>query len=288
MYAHQVIESLNVQTKSTPSAKYKELCQKMVNKIKEAQKFNTMDLSEYNHNAKSQIGTRCFCGDSCVRMPYQKIWIDYSASGSNVVDNGDIKSTKRGAYLKALQDDKHILAMFFTYVDTISTWLISPISLLIRQSPEIRNDDISGSPNVIYYNNYLPPDIANQKGKLIVKEFQDDIGIINFTLLFLNTKNIDTIDHEPPPKLNKSRKKKGKCPIFTYKTLVIKPTSKKQQEQEAQGLWNNRIHLCRGHFKEYTPEKPLFGKFTGRYWWQPSVRGRNTDGVVMKDYEVRT
>lgn len=103
----------------------------------------------------------------------------------------------------------------------------------------------------------------------------------------LSCRNITTIDHEPPSKLNKSRIKKGKQPLFTYKTLVIKPTSKRQHALEAQGLWENRIHLCRGHFKEYTEDKPLFGKLTGRYWWQPSVRGRKEKGVVLKDYEMR-
>jgi hypothetical protein len=114
-----------------------------------------------------------------------------------------------------------------------------------------------------------------------------DVSKTLFTFCsFLSCKNISTLDHDPPAKLNKKRAKKGKCPIFTYKTLVIKPTSKAQKDQEAQGLWENRIHLCRGHFKEYTPERPLFGKLTGRYWWQPSVRGRNREGIVMKDYKI--
>jgi hypothetical protein len=102
----------------------------------------------------------------------------------------------------------------------------------------------------------------------------------------LSCTNIATVDNHPPVKLNKSRKKKGKLPIYSYKTLVIVPVGKKQQNQEAQGLWNNRIHLCRGHFKDYTKEAPLFGKITGRFWWQPSVRGRNKNGIVIKDYKT--
>lgn len=111
---------------------------------------------------------------------------------------------------------------------------------------------------------------------------------LNFILMLLNCKNITTIEKQPPEKLNKKRAKKGKYPLFTYKKLVIKPTGKKQAAQEAQGLWENRVHLCRGHFKNYTEENPLFGKFTGRYWWPPSVRGNKKKGVVMKDYLVKT
>jgi hypothetical protein len=50
----------------------------------------------------------------------------------------------------------------------------------------------------------------------------------------------------------------------------------------------NRVHLCHGHFKNYTEGNPLFGKYTGRYWWQPFVRGNKKKGVVMKDYLVKS
>jgi len=40
--------------------------------------------------------------------------------------------------------------------------------------------------------------------------------------------------------------------------------------------------------KEYTQEHPLFGKLTGLYWWQPHVRGQNKEGIVMKDYAIKT
>ncbi len=33
------------------------------------------------------------------------------------------------------------------------------------------------------------------------------------------------------------------------------------------------IHLVRGHFKEYTPDKPLFGKIAGLFWWEPHLAG---------------
>jgi len=68
--------------------------------------------------------------------------------------------------------------------------------------------------------------------------------------------------------------------------LKIKAPGKKHKNGEAKDLYYNRIHLCRGHFKEYTKEKPLFGKYTGTYWWQPTMRGNKKKGVIHKDYEV--
>lgn len=112
------------------------------------------------------------------------------------------------------------------------------------------------------------------------------LGALNLTLMLLNTQNIGTERHSPPEKLNRARVRRNRQPKLTYYTLVLKrPT--KQGEATDKGLWDNRVHFCRGHFKYFTPEKPLFGHIVGRYWWQPQVRGRNKEGVVLKDYEVK-
>lgn len=107
----------------------------------------------------------------------------------------------------------------------------------------------------------------------------------------LNCKNITSTDTPPPDKLQKKRIKRGKVPMFTYKTLKILVPGKKQNhlkngKGQKDDIYYNRIHLCRGHFKTYTKEKPLFGRMTGTYWWQPSVRGNKKNGVIHKDYAV--
>jgi hypothetical protein len=47
------------------------------------------------------------------------------------------------------------------------------------------------------------------------------------------------------------------------------------------------LHICRGHFKSYTEDAPLFGKHTGTYWWADRVRGDRSRGRVEKDYAVK-
>jgi hypothetical protein len=112
---------------------------------------------------------------------------------------------------------------------------------------------------------------------------------IEKTVRLLNCKNIQTEKIQPPAKLNKKRIRSGKQSIFDYHILnLVLPSNKKRGYQEQQvPLSHNRVHLCRGHFKEYTKEHPLFGRHTGLYWWEPSVRGQNRDGVVMKDYNIK-
>jgi len=64
------------------------------------------------------------------------------------------------------------------------------------------------------------------------------------------------------------------------------PSSPKEYREKTIPLTHNRVHMCRGHFKEYTEDHRLFGKYTGLYWWQPYVRGQK-EGIVIKDYEVK-
>ena len=46
------------------------------------------------------------------------------------------------------------------------------------------------------------------------------------------------------------------------------------------------LHICRGHFKDYTRGRGLFGRFKGLYWWDSQVRGTAEKGIVVKDYRV--
>jgi hypothetical protein len=50
----------------------------------------------------------------------------------------------------------------------------------------------------------------------------------------------------------------------------------------------NSFHFCRSHFKTYTEEKPLFGKYVGDFWWDAHARGSIKKGLVTKDYKINS
>ena len=108
------------------------------------------------------------------------------------------------------------------------------------------------------------------------------------TISVINCNNVELIDIHPNKKRQKSRRKKNKLPLVSHKTLRIK--GKKSYAsgngQPSDQDTTNRVHLCRGHFKTFTDDNPLFGKYIGRYWWQPQVRGSKSQGLVNKDYQV--
>ena len=47
------------------------------------------------------------------------------------------------------------------------------------------------------------------------------------------------------------------------------------------------LHQVRGHFVNYSPERPLFGKYVGRYWRASHSRGSDSNGVVHSTYTIK-
>jgi hypothetical protein len=106
---------------------------------------------------------------------------------------------------------------------------------------------------------------------------------------FMHCKNVTIQSKELPVKLQKAREHRGKLPLFTFKTLEIKPMVKilkKEGQSETLGL-QRALHICRGHFKDFQ-EGPGLGKnhAHGLYWWDSQVRGNREIGAVIKDYKV--
>jgi hypothetical protein len=127
----------------------------------------------------------------------------------------------------------------------------------------------------------LPREVVEMGAAEIIRLFASFI-------YFLDTKNITAKTIRPDQKLVKSCLKKGKQPPFTYKILEVERPKTKSNAESATGTGTKqRLHLCRGHFREYTDEKPLFGKVTGRFWIPSHARGDEKLGTISKDYKIK-
>lgn len=110
-------------------------------------------------------------------------------------------------------------------------------------------------------------------------------------LSLMACKNVSTEDHTPPDRLSKRHRRKHGEPLVQFKTLVINTMgggARSASGRHDLGDGVTAMHLVRGHFKTFTSERPLLGRHVGTYWWSPMVRGKAEQGLVVKDYEVRT
>jgi len=283
---------------------YLEMQKACIKSIQESQKFHLSSVEGISEMGRSMEGKPMFMGDNGgVRLPYKKCWFDYFSDQPDDIPM-EKRSTKRGILAFEMSPDI-IWSVLFCYMNGYKRWTMEPASYLISVDKPIPNNKMVMEvlKSLAKFVGRTMPDFANSEGNLLLlpllnivkeeqfltlaKEDNEDLSTLNTALMLLSCNNIGTEKVLPPIQLNVKRIKNNKTPMFSYHILIIKPVGKRQ-ESIPQHLWTNRIHLRRGHFKTYTSENPLFGRITGRFWWQAHVAGRNKSGVVLKDYKIKT
>lgn len=315
MYGHHVVDDFNDLIKKPVKDKaYFDAVKSAVNSIKHAQHFF---LGSYNELiqplssfAEEQKETQVFLGSSSkyVRLPYKSCWFEFEDKSFTVGETMPVP--KRGLLVDELDFDL-FRVLIVNWVEQWRKWVLSPQIYMVlvgrtfgddleRTGKKVANAALRrGAPPAfldwLMKSNTYPMSVTDKQLSWDTAmgcraDDQRDLYVLNAALLLLNCKNIETEDNQPPSKLNRKRSKNGKQELFTYKTLALKLPSTRQDPHGNAGCNDNRvrIHLCRGHFKIFTDDAPLFGKHTGLYWWDPHVRGDKTKGLVVKDYTVKT
>lgn len=311
MFAHQVIEDL--QNKNNKIDKFYDywipFCIKL---IKKAQRIHVGDMYDLHSSFKSWDRKRTLFMDSpkYIRLPYDITWIDGTAENYPFCQSRGMTRVSKEAVLAVnlIPGNERFIACFiFSYIDHAKQWILFPMMFVISVGSYFTRNDVdivnkwigseqlqycgndAGNIKVLYLHSSYASSMTRDQFKIEVDSCQINLQLLDETLRLMNCKNITTENHKPPEALNKARRKKGKQELLTYKTLKLLLPGKKEKHDLVNDPTSehNRIHLCRGHFKEYTADAPLFGRITGLWWWQAHVRGQNKDGVVMKDYEIR-
>lgn len=301
MYAHKVVEWLGL-TQQAYGKKTEEFFEELSNTIDHATKFYCGNRSLYPiEHKKRQHETRFVAPD--LRLPFSVCWFDWDIDTSEV-KGGANESSRRAVLAIDIPKKGCWAAMSFFYSDTSKQWRSSFCWFFISRGCLWSNNEFRASVKIRgchrelsldeYESAILPlesvaTEVVIKKGYIDSAVLQDQADICDFeqVLKLFTCKNVTTQTTPAPAKLNKKRVKTGKLPIYEYKTLHITLPGKNKKNGMGQPIGTTqRLHMCRGHFKEYTEDAPLFGRFTGRYWWQPSVRGDKSKGEIKKDYVV--
>lgn len=115
------------------------------------------------------------------------------------------------------------------------------------------------------------------------------IGVLLTAVSFIHCKNIKLVPVEAPRKLVKARAKRGKPPYVKYHTLIIDPMKQilRQEGRATEQGVKRALHVCRGHFRTYSADRPLFGRVVGTVFVSQHRRGGIERGVVVKDYSIK-
>jgi hypothetical protein len=134
-------------------------------------------------------------------------------------------------------------------------------------------------------------DIENSEaGRIVERQVSRCLAPHAFAISLMHCKNIEVRDNEVPMSAkHRERDERNGIPRLIFKTLAVGPMlstrSINSVNHPSQSI-ERAFHICRGHFAEYTEEKPLFGKYAGRFWIEQHARGSKAAGIVQKDYRV--
>ena len=109
-----------------------------------------------------------------------------------------------------------------------------------------------------------------------------------FAISLMHCRNVSLRTVQPAQSVSRKAQRRRGHPLLRYQVLEISPMRRILDTEGAattKGL-GHALHICRGHFKTYTREAPLFGKHVGRYWWPDVARGTPARGAVTSDYRV--
>jgi hypothetical protein len=116
-----------------------------------------------------------------------------------------------------------------------------------------------------------------------------ELQVALLALSFCNCKNVTLRAYPVPAKLRKRNEHRGRVPVDSWHLLEIGPIRRSLDASlagEAAGSLKRALHICRGNWADYKPDRPLFGKHVGRFWRPMHLRGSEGHGTAAKDYWV--
>jgi len=301
MYAHQVIEDLI--SLKTNSAANPAVIDKVISKICNAKHFHFSTAEKVISVLNIEKGYTLFLDKQgeFITPPYSTCWFDF-----------DVKTNQRMSkigYIFYQVHPKWIVSLYFERNNRVGKWVPFPYSFFIglgcttnecefeeiKKITELRELKSRISGNLIASNHLrvYSKEVSDKETYAISKEGASMNGPLNFGLMLINCRNVETALNNPSKNLNKKRQKSGRPELFQYHTLQLTLPGKRNEyytETDLKELSKieKRLHFCRGHFKSYTDENPLFGKYTGRFWWHPQIKGNKAKGFVLKDYSIKS
>ena len=246
-------------------------------------------------------------GDLSIKhVPFHKMWIEWKGvHGAHVVamtKDQYIKTTDKLIELNLPKmDDPRVKNIIELIANTDRELLFISISCYIKTGSSF--DIIGNSSFFMDINtgevNYVSKDdvIVSAIGILICSQIEGSTPyqwirnyetVVASTIKFMNCKNVLIKTNNPPIKLQKNRQRKNKKPLYSYKTIEIRPIRVLKAMSDQKSDIGYSLHICRGHFKDYTKGKGLFGRIHGSFWWEEQVRGDIKYGISEHDYKINT
>lgn len=236
-----------------------------------------------------------------LRLPYPAMWVEWSAPQEYRAEGRTARNPNSSYALACREVDKEELLaelarlapvaearrnlMWASRVVHCHVYAMSRQTGLVyvMGTVLIGTDDLGAYKGMfrMTYGRYAPEDNAIL-GQSLAEASRP--GLIAVGLM--NCRNVE-ISHPMSPRLRKTGPRVKRMPRLSFRTIRLPLPASASTASKAEVAQNAMpFHMVRGHFKTYTEDAPLMGRFTGTYWWGAQARGSKANGIVKKDYAV--
>lgn len=262
-------------------------------RLESCELFDTSNVAEYLFSSDERDVFDVARDFPTIRPPFPSIWFERCAVPSMNVGGrltkpvlGQPASLRSGTYVfSEEQPDGGTFLSFFTFFLKNKMAVLYPVvyGLQIDRLGQIVAAQ-NGSPYIAIVSKSITQEDAQDLSESLVSV----VGYVLLSLSFLNCKNVTiqrryTNDHVAKA----SRQKQNGIRYHVLKIDPMKQVLRSEGQSDSIGL-KMALHICRGHFKDYSKGGGLFGKYKGLYWWDSYVRGELSNGAVVKDYSVNS
>lgn len=231
-------------------------------------------VEEYLSLAVDEVDIRGELG--CIVPPYEHLFIEsaFFIKPRHTKDSYPHKFNRHGAFVNSEQTDGGWSVVVERVADVDSVLLSSRVLLTVDL-------DAAGEFLDAKAVSLVPGESPDTE-----QELRECLSLL-YALSLLHYKDHALVEDEVPKRVRKKAVRKNK-PLVRSHTLEIKAMKeyvRRVREAEKTGI-KVGVHTVRGHKVTYTEAAPLFGKYVGTYFKAPHIRGSNSEGLVLKDYEV--
>lgn len=248
---------------------------------------------------KTSINYESLSDIPCIASPFRSVFLEYINPGLEVMHGTLVSTVDKNDKSQSL--DGFIGSRPYGYmIPTSFTSVLFSNECRWFSEYSFVNSGVSGNRSV-----HIPGTILvaiNSSGKAILEQAMCVVGLEHFeevmritavlsgaAFAFMSCKNTFTVDvpGDMLPETKWMRRHRNKLGQMQFKTLRVDRIGRSSgHDQNGDDGDKNRFHICRGSFAEYSEERPLFGKYTGRFWRPAHVKGSKEVGEVVKEYDL--
>jgi len=251
--------------------------QDLLSNMDEAEIFNVQNVADYVTSGIKQEWEIPFDFPN-LAPPFPFFWMEY-------IDTRGGDNAKAGFLCSSEKLENNLgWRLALNWISAPEKNLFCPITwiITINENGSIKSLDNGGFDILVAVDKKLRP---NEPG-FNELNLNDMFIAPLLAISFMHCKNVEMVSQEPKRIMGKrTPRNQSKIKYHVLKIEPMKKILRDEGESETKGI-KHALHICRGHFKDFSNGEGLFGKYKGMYWWNSQVRGNRKHGIVQKDYSV--